>query len=135
MGGILGQPKTGGRKKGTPNKITLDLVALLEEQGFSPAAKLVENHALAMKEYERAAEIFDAIQDKRADYKLVPLHNDNACNYLKLAQGAASDLMSYVYPKRKAIEHTGAGGANLFDTLAELYKAGANHEHTAKDGK
>ena len=36
-----GQPKTGGRKKGTPNKATADIKALAQKHGPAAIAKLV----------------------------------------------------------------------------------------------
>ncbi len=38
----IGLPKTGGRKKGTPNKETIDLQGALSLQGFDPLNKLLE---------------------------------------------------------------------------------------------
>lgn len=99
-----GEPKSGGRKKGTPNKRTRELIEILDQHGFCPASALIETHTIAMKEYHRAGEIFDAIQDKRADYDMIPLAADEATKYLKIAQDAAKEMMAYVYPKRKPID-------------------------------
>jgi hypothetical protein len=108
-----GKAKTGGRKKGTPNKITLDLIALLEEKGFNPAAKLVLVYRKAAKEWERHEEIFDAIQSKRISFEMTPLTETKAPTYLGIMEKAASELMQYVYPKRKAVEVSGPGGGPI----------------------
>lgn len=38
----LGQKKTGGRPKGVPNKMTLDLIAICEAKGINPFEALLE---------------------------------------------------------------------------------------------
>ena len=68
--------KTGGRKKGTPNKKTLEVQKLLAASDFDPIAAMIKISQQAMT-------------DK---------------NYL-LAGQMAKELAQYVYPKRKAIEH------------------------------
>lgn len=103
-----GKSKTGGRKKGTPNKITLDLVELLERMGFSPAARLVHVYRKASKEYERAEEIYDAIQDARRERGLKPLAPLDTATYLGIMGKTAAELMAYVYPKRKPVDSKGS---------------------------
>jgi hypothetical protein len=122
MANIPGSPKTGGRKKATPNKKTQDLIDILESKGYSPAAELIRIAAIAEKEYDRSAEIFDAIQDARIAKKLIPLSESTAPTYLKIMQSSASDMMNYVYPKRKAVELTGEGGKDLFTSFTDLMK-------------
>ncbi len=124
--GKQGDKKSGGRLKGTPNKRTLDLMAILEEKGYSPVAELIEVGALARLEYERSAEIFDAIQDKRADYDMVPLNESTAPTYLKIMQSSAAELMQYAYPKRKAVELSAPGGGDLFQSFVDLVKQSAD---------
>lgn len=118
--------KTGGRRKGVPNKITQDLAKQLDELGFNPASELVQIFLDAKEEYARSAEIYDAIQDARiaADVK-TPL-KDTAPEYLKIAASACADLMQYVYPKRKAIEHTGANGSDLFGSFTQMVERVTN---------
>ena len=69
-----GLPKTGGRKKGTPNKRTLALMDQLELLAFNPVDELAK--------IVRTQEPLDA--KVRADICL--------------------ELISYLFPKRKAIE-------------------------------
>ncbi len=95
--------KFGGRIKGTPNASTKRLVAILEDADFCPITKLMNVYALAEKEYARSGEIYDAIMDKRADYKLAP-QEDSAPKYLAIMERSAADLMPYLYPRRKALE-------------------------------
>jgi hypothetical protein len=99
--------KCGGRKKGTPNKITFELIETLRAKGFDPAAELVQVHYEAMKLYRAK------VKDNKGWGAGPAL--DTACK-------AASDLMEYVYPKRKSVELTGAEGANLFQSFTDLVK-------------
>lgn len=73
MARAAGLPKTGGRKKGTPNKSTLGLQDALESHGLDVIGQLAEMMPQLPVE-------------KRADVLI--------------------NLMSYIYPKRKAVEQT-----------------------------
>ena len=70
-----GHEKRGGRKKGTPNKKTQDLMAMCEARGINL--------------FEAFLEI---IEDVNADPNL--------------RFSALKEAAQYVYPKRKAIEHS-----------------------------
>ena len=80
--------KHGGRAKGTPNKRTAEAIRILEEVDFCPIRKHVRIYNIAMQNFE-----ID--------------HSDFKFKYLEIAQGASKDLMPYLYPKLKAIEHSG----------------------------
>lgn len=67
----LGTSKTGGRRKGTPNRRTIDLTERLENVGLNVPERLVE--LLPQLSAEKQVEIL-------------------------------MDLMTFLYPKRKAIE-------------------------------
>ena len=99
-----GHKKQGGRKKGSPNKRTREFLSILEEKNFCPVRALIENYEIAMKEYRRSGEVWDAILDKKRQLNINTPTEDTGPTYLKLAQSAASDLMQYAHPKRKAIE-------------------------------
>jgi len=71
--------KYGGRKKGTPNKNTQDLLDMIESTGcVHPIQGMAEIAVIAMSER----------------------------NY-DLAQVCYKELAQYVAPKRKAVEHSG----------------------------
>lgn len=106
-------PKSGGRKKGTPNKITFDLIQTLREKGFDPAAALVECHVEAMKLYKRRQAATNGAFGGSA---------------LDTATRAAGDLMEFVYPKRKAIELTGKDGDDLFQSFTAMVKGIADRK-------
>ena len=112
----------GGRKKGTPNKRTLALMEILNDAGYSPVAELIRIAAIAEKEYDRAGEIYDAIQDARIEKGRVPLTESIAPTYLSIMQKSAADIMPYLYPRRKAVELSGVEGKDLFQSFADLVK-------------
>ncbi|MFZ3229840.1 MAG: hypothetical protein WA160_06520 [Pseudobdellovibrio sp.] len=71
MSKSIGSPKTGGRKKGTPNKSTFELYENLEKHNFDVVDQLMQI--------------------------LPQLSTDKKVNVLL-------ELMSYLFPKRKAVE-------------------------------
>lgn len=89
-----------GRTKGSPNRRTWDLVETLEKLGFDPLAKLVQ---LAL--------------DGEQDYKQ-NRNNEMGPQYFSTTVKACTEMLSYVYPKRKAIDITSAG--QKIDNLAAL---------------
>lgn len=115
------KPEKAGRRKGVANKRTRELISILDAAGYCPVADLIETAAIARQEYDRAAEIFDAIQEKRCDYKLVPLSESTAPTYLKIMQSSAADIMPYLYPKRKSIEFQDPNGTAV-NALTEIFK-------------
>jgi hypothetical protein len=114
--------RRGGRQKGALNKRTRELIEILDARGYCAVSELIEVGALARKEYERAEEIYDAIQEKRISHDLVPLTESVAPTYLKIMQQSAAELMPYMYPKRKAIELTGKDGADFLRSFADIIK-------------
>lgn len=101
-----GQTKTGGRKKGTPNKSTLNLVERMEElraQGLDcdPIRVLME---------------FSIGKQLNEDGQLVPISPAvEPRDRIK----AAAELCSYVFPKRKAMEITGETGTQIQFVIAQ----------------
>ena len=100
--------KNAGRKKGSPNKRSWDLVETLEKLGFDPLAKLVQ-----------------LTLDGEVDYK-ENRHNEMGPMYYATTVKACTEMLSYVYPKRKAIDITSAG--QKIDSLASLLQMA--HDHT-----
>jgi len=108
--------KTGGRKRGTPNKRTTDFLKILEEMEFCPTRSVIESHRRAMKEFDRMDEVVDKLLDAAYDIKdlgeqeraslikKVYSYASSAPQYLAIAQRAAAELLQYAQPKRKAIE-------------------------------
>jgi len=74
--GLTTRPRTGGRKKGTPNKKTLEVQEKINALDYDPITTMVKISQQAMADENYA-----------------------------LAGQMAKELAQYVYPKRKAIEH------------------------------
>lgn len=111
----------GGRKKNTPNKRTRDLIEILDKANYCAVAELIEVGAIARKEYERSAEVFDAICDQKKKDGVRTPTVDNGPTYLKLMQDSASDLLPYLYPKRKAIELEDPDGV-MMNVMTAIFK-------------
>lgn len=88
-----GHPKKGGRKKGTPNKITEDVSALLNQ---------LQSEGLSCDPIELLARVVGndhAFFDRKSSFTI------------NQRMKAAVELAPYRAPKRKAIEVTTTGGA------------------------
>ena len=104
--------KYGGRTKGAPNKDTQTLQEKAKELGCDPFEILIH---FAKGDYEK-------LGYKEYTYKQF---GENVVEELtirpELRQKAARDACEYLYPKRKAIEHTGKDGEKLF-TIEDFIK-------------
>lgn len=96
-----GQPKppNGGRKKGTPNRRTQELMVILEKHNFDPGEELI----YCYKEFRK---IFE--------YRKRKGNLAGALTALEDAADTANDIAQFVYPKKKAIEHSGEVGVKTF---------------------
>jgi len=109
MAAKKGQGKTpgSGRKKGTPNKRTLDLQARMEELGCDPIDFMVK----VIK-----GEIVEDVV--LGTHKGEPIIRKMAPGY-DLQVACAKELAQYLYPKRKALELTGGDGEELSLVLVD----------------
>lgn len=80
--------KTGGRKKGTPNKATKEVQERLEAMNCDPIEGLA---AIAKETRQQANKATDPVEK---------------IQFLGIAYRCYKELACYVAPKRKAIEHT-----------------------------
>jgi hypothetical protein len=105
--------KSGGRKKGTPNKKTLALQEMLDEKGINPIDGLIET-----LEELNAIECYEP-EDKISRAK------SKANIYL--------ELMQYLFPKRKAIEFA----ETTQDLVREIFDIShadeANQDHSSSE--
>ena len=100
---LKGTPKTGGRKKGTPNKATAERQAAVASSGKTPLSIMLENARLADAEAQRLTAVLfgpDAPQGEEA----VALMND-MWKFRDAAQRYAKEAAPYVHPKLAAIQH------------------------------
>jgi hypothetical protein len=104
------RPEGAGRKAGTPNKKTLEFQEILARNNFDPGQALVEIYQEQMKLFE--------LMRKNRPYALTP-----ASVLLEKAQTTVNNICQYVYPRKKAIEHTGEVGVKTFaDFIAASVK-------------
>ncbi len=94
-----GHPKLGGRKPGTPNRKTLELMEVLVAHNFDPAAEMIRCY--------RDARLIVEFRKKRGNLS-------GMVDALKVAGGLAENISAYTYPKKKAVEHSGEVGVKNF---------------------
>lgn len=115
---------------------SLNLLALMKSNGFDPAAEQLEIFQEALFHYKRATAIMeriDSIEDESRrmlmrgmlDYQLA---REDTFRYLALMRATSSDLMNFVYPKKKSVEFVDENGENAFKNFAEMIKAVGNEE-------
>jgi hypothetical protein len=114
-----GKPKlpNSGRKKGTPNKNTQDVMALCDRLGCNPIEIMAR---FAINDWEGLG--YDS-PDTVVGYSKTaqPLKQQRITEKMRL--DAASELAGYLIPKRKAIEHTGKDGDPIqVETLETFLK-------------
>ena len=100
---LKGTPKTGGRKKGTPNKATAERQAQVAATGKTPLSIMLENMRLADAEAQSLTAILfgpDAPQGEEA----VALMSE-MWKFRDAAQRYAKEAAPYVHPKLAAIQH------------------------------
>ena len=113
---VKGKPAKGERtvgavrKKGTPNKKTRELMETLEKLDFDPATALV--HC-----YRQAQIIFN--------YRKKKMHLSGALVALSQMESTAAELAQFVFPKKRAIEHSGELGVRTF---SDFIAAGESDE-------
>lgn len=107
------RPEGAGRKKGTPNKKTVEFLQILENNNFDPAAELI----YCYRELKKIADH----RKKNGNYT-------GAVVAFQAAEKTANDISQFVYPKKKAIEHTGEVGVRTF---ADFIAAGEDEDDDA----
>lgn len=110
MAKARGSKKTGGRQKGTPNKKSsrADVKEILEKNNFDPIYEMIDT--------------YKALRSLAA-HKIKKSNGYGAGEALNSAGRIANDLAQFVVPKLKAVEHTGAGGKDLFKGLNQIAAA------------
>lgn len=105
-----GKPKTGGRKKGTPNKRSEQAMAIAQKHRFCPIKTQIELYRLSMKEFTASK--------KRVERALkspnLMSFTDNSHKYLDVAAKCVGDVSKYLYPQLKSVELSGDDANPLF---------------------
>lgn len=112
-----GKPKTGGRKKGTPNNDKLELLDAIREavgdKDYHPVVQL----ALVATD-TTMVKVTETKQGKVVEFEVAKYSDE-------LKVSAAKEVAQYVSPKLKAIEHSAGEeglGLNLFVNLGPPQK-------------
>lgn len=99
--------KTGGRKKGTPNKLTKNLIEVLTQHNYDPILTIIEAINLQAPTIEEVKKYkSDLIQSGVSETDAKPLVRKFSNNFLTMKEklDVSLRLLEYIYPKRKAIE-------------------------------
>ncbi len=99
-----------GRKKGVPNKQTAEILEIMQKHNFNPAEALLYCYREA---------------EKILLYRKQHGNLSGALCAIDRMEAAAGELAQYVFPKKKAIEHSGEVGVRTF---ADFIKAGEDEE-------
>jgi hypothetical protein len=102
-----------GRKKGTPNKLTQDLMSKCEELGVDPFEVLLHFAKGDWKTlgYDTETRLVSASEfGEITEYTITP----------ELRAKAAKDACEYLFPKRKAVEHSGSIDTGLQSMIESL---------------
>lgn len=121
-----GNKESSGRPKGAKNKapteLRRDLYAALKEEGFDPVAALVKVHKAAWKEFERAEEIFDAVNTERSKAGLDLVTMSEAPSYLRIAESSAAHMWKFLFPQLKSQEFKGDTANQMASAFTQLVK-------------
>lgn len=108
-----GHKKNGGRKKGTPNKITRDLFEKAEELGVNPFEIL-----LRFAKGDWAGLGYNSPTKTISAGMGITIEVDQIDSEIRMQ--AAAKACEYLFPKRKSIDVTSDGHAVDFTSLAAL---------------
>ena len=119
-----GQPKSGGREKGTPNKRSEEAIEIFERRRFDPLQRMItlaHSYERVVRDIDKAGKDNPAVKLERMDAyvtalgQLFPIYKE---------------LLQYRYPKRKAIEISG----DPEEPLTVYHRWGAPPESDADAG-
>ena len=111
--GRKGDKKTGGRRKGIPNKVTQTLIEKAEELGCNPFEVLIRFANGDWKGLGYDNEVYfkeNAQGETKMGYTISP----------DLRAKCAIEAAKYLYPTRKAVEITGEVNHQLVERIKEL---------------
>lgn len=107
--------KTGGRKKGTPNKKTQEVIERLKELNCDPIEGMAR---IAMNDITcSVCEGAGKIDEEGCE----PCYGSGKLlSTIELRGQMYKELAQYVAPKRKAVELTGADGEDLLPSVIQI---------------
>lgn len=121
----MGKPRGGarpgaGQKPGaqlTTKKLKFDILETLRNKEFDPIEKILWTYNEALALYEDSKLGIMKVDGTRGAVNPWVVQSR-----LAMLTGIADKLAEYIYPKRKAIEHTGADGEELFKSFSDAVK-------------
>lgn len=112
------KPGTKPGEKIITRQMRFDLLQTMRSHGFDPLDRLLKLYDEADKLYNEALEGYlNADESKRIKNQWLI----NSRWHMKME--VADKLMEYVYPKRKALELTGANGEDIFKSFVDVVKS------------
>lgn len=117
----------GGRPKGSISKRTLDLMSELEVRHFNVVDEKLRVYRAAMDGAEEFKDFYARLLEKLEglsglEGRVTINIRDPRADFLKVAESSISDLMQYVFPRRKAIELTGKDGEPVTLSFTDLIR-------------
>lgn len=109
----LGSPRYGGRIKGSVNKSTKNLQEIADSLEVNPFEVLLR---FAANDWEGLGYQSDCKTISSKGGEVIYVDNISATDRINAAKSACE----YLYPKRKAIEMTGAEGKDLFQSFGQI---------------
>lgn len=100
--------KTGGRVAGTPDKAQKLLSEILETMNCDPLRILAD---IAKGERVKCTTYLDKDNGEHVEEEVIPT--------LDQRKDACKELLGYIHPKRKAVEHSGPGGERAVFIIRE----------------
>jgi hypothetical protein len=98
-----GAPKTGGRRKGTPNKATAERQAQVAASGKTPLEVMLDNMRRAYNEAQRIMSLLDGPDAPQGEEALALM--SEMWKFRDLAQRYAIAAAPYVHPRLAAVSH------------------------------
>lgn len=135
-----GHPKKGGRKKGTPNKRSLEAGAMLEANGFDPDLPWIYwarvlTSAMAKRpmgqQADKAEQFYqgrELVSDGEAGNHYEPVY---ARATAEMADKAAKGLAPYIRPQLMRVQGTGANGEFVITFEEDPTKQGTPRKGSA----
>lgn len=122
------RPKTGGRKKGTPNRVQDETRRLIEATlGCSPLERMARL-AKELLDGERVLLVPVTMISEGERWEDAEASDAKA---VEVATKLLSEISQYHSPKRKAVEHTGLDGAPLGPLVAFYLPSNARDGESA----
>lgn len=122
-----GHEKKGGRSKGSLNKSNRELKEIAEELGVNPFEVLLN---FAKRDYEALKmPEFNEKTTKDGTKILEPSISPET------QMNAAGKACEYLFPKLKAVEHTGLNGADLFANLVGRINGESGRSGSISEGE